>query len=66
MGALPGVMGAMMALEAVKAIARAGAPAGAVADLRRALAETRSIRVRPRQDCSACHGLGLQMPAETH
>lgn len=66
-GALPGVMGAMMALEAVKAIARAGASLrGRLLIYDGLWAETRSIRVRPRQDCSACHGLGLQMPAETH
>lgn len=66
-GALPGVMGSMMALEAVKAIARAGASLrGRLLIYDGLWAETRSIRVRARQDCSACHGLGLQMPGETH
>lgn len=62
-GALPGVLGAMMALEAVKLIARAGAPLrGRLLIYDGLWAETRSIRLRPRTDCPDCHGGGLQKP----
>jgi molybdopterin/thiamine biosynthesis adenylyltransferase len=60
-GALPGVMGAMMALEAVKLIARTGE------GLRRTLviydalhAEFRRIRTAARPDCPVCRGAGAE------
>jgi len=63
-GALPGVMGAMMALEAIKLIARTGG------DLRGRLliydalhADMRRIGIRARDDCEVCRGMGLQKPA---
>lgn len=62
-GALPGVLGAMMALEAIKLIARAGAPLrGRLLIYDGLWAETRSIRLHARKDCPDCHGLGLQKP----
>ncbi|HET9067232.1 MAG TPA: ThiF family adenylyltransferase, partial [Amaricoccus sp.] len=58
-GALPGVLGAMLALEAIKLLARAGT------GLRRTLlvydalhAETRRIRTRAQPGCPVCHGAG--------
>jgi molybdopterin/thiamine biosynthesis adenylyltransferase len=58
-GALPGVMGAMMALEAIKLIARAGSPLRGALLIYDALnAETRRIRTSARPDCPVCHGAG--------
>jgi molybdopterin/thiamine biosynthesis adenylyltransferase len=60
-GALPGVMGAMMALEAIKLIARTGAPLlGRLLIFDALGAEFRRIRVRPRANCPVCGGQGLQ------
>jgi molybdopterin-synthase adenylyltransferase len=58
-GALPGVMGSMMALEAVKLIARAGEPLrGALLIYDALYAEVRRIRIAPRADCPVCQGAG--------
>ncbi|WP_415012399.1 HesA/MoeB/ThiF family protein [Amaricoccus sp.] len=60
-GALPGVMGSMMALEAVKALTGAGRPLRSALLLYDALdAEVRRIRTRPRADCPVCHGAGAR------
>ncbi len=58
-GALPGVMGAMMALEAVKLVTGAGTPLRGALMIYDALhADTRRIRIRARADCPVCHGTG--------
>lgn len=58
-GALPGVMGAMLALEAVKAIAGAGRGLGGRLLIYDALdAEVRVMRVARRADCAVC-GAGV-------
>lgn len=58
-GALPGVMGAMMALEAIKLVAGAGTPLRGALLIYDALhAETRRIRVPSRPGCTVCHGMG--------
>jgi molybdopterin/thiamine biosynthesis adenylyltransferase len=58
-GALPGVMGALMALEAIKQIARAGEGLrGRMLIFDGLSAETRRIVVRPRGDCPVCGGRG--------
>lgn len=58
-GALPGVMGSMMALEAVKLIARAGRPLrGALLIYDGLHAETRRIATAARADCVVCGGRG--------
>jgi molybdopterin/thiamine biosynthesis adenylyltransferase len=60
-GALPGVMGSMMALEAVKLIARAGTPLrGAMLIYDGLHAETRRLTVAPRPGCPACGGAGAR------
>lgn len=57
LGPLPGVMGAMMAVEAVKVLAQAGEPLRGRMLIYDALhAETRTIGVRRRPDCPACGG----------
>jgi molybdopterin/thiamine biosynthesis adenylyltransferase len=59
-GALPGVMGSMMALEAIKLVAGAGTPLRGALLIYDALnAETRRIRVRPRLGCPVCLGAGI-------
>ena len=59
-GPLPGVIGSMMAVEAVKVITGAGAPLRGELLIYDALwGETRKIRVKPRVDCPVCHGAGL-------
>ncbi|HTK36048.1 MAG TPA: molybdopterin-synthase adenylyltransferase MoeB [Caulobacteraceae bacterium] len=56
-GALAGVIGAMMALEAVKVIAGAGDPlAGRLLIYDALAAETRTVRIGPDPDCPACAG----------
>ena len=56
-GALGGVIGAMMALEAVKWIARAGQPLAARLLIYDALAgETRTVRLSPDPACPVCGG----------
>jgi molybdopterin/thiamine biosynthesis adenylyltransferase len=58
-GALPGVMGAMMALEAVKLIAGAGRPLlGALLVYDALNAEVRRIRIAARPGCPVCRGVG--------
>ncbi|MEO0931693.1 MAG: molybdopterin-synthase adenylyltransferase MoeB [Pseudomonadota bacterium] len=60
-GPLPGVIGAMMAVEAIKAITGAGAGLGGKLLIYDALyAETRTISIKPRPDCPACGGKGLR------
>ncbi|GGE17971.1 molybdopterin biosynthesis protein [Primorskyibacter flagellatus] len=59
-GPLPGVVGSMMAVEAVKVITGAGAALRGEMLIYDALwGETRKIRVKPRADCPVCHGRGL-------
>lgn len=54
-GPLPGVLGAMMAVEAVKLITHAGTPLRGQMVIYDALyAESRLIRINPRQDCPIC------------
>lgn len=58
-GALPGVMGAMMALEAVKHVAGAGTGLRGAMLIYDALnAETRRMRLRVRSGCPVCGGRG--------
>lgn len=60
-GPLPGVMGAMMAVEAVKCITGAGDSLGGRLLIYDALyAQTRTIGIKPRADCAACGGKGLR------
>ncbi len=55
LGPLPGVVGAMMAVEAVKLLAGAGDPLlGRMLIYDALYAETRVIRVKRRQDCPVC------------
>ncbi len=57
---LPGVIGSLMALEAVKALTGAGAGLGGRLLIFDALqAETRVIAVRPRADCPVCGAGGV-------
>lgn len=57
-GALPGVMGAMMALEAIKHVARAGTGLGGVMLIYDGLhAETRRIAIARRPGCAVCGGI---------
>lgn len=59
-GPLPGVVGSMMAVEAVKVLTGAGAPLRGEMMIYDALwGETRKIRVKPRADCPVCQGSGL-------
>ncbi|MEP3330788.1 HesA/MoeB/ThiF family protein [Sedimentitalea sp.] len=58
-GPLPGVIGAMMAVETIKIVTDAGAPLRGQMLIYDALySETRTIRLRPRADCPICHGKG--------
>ncbi len=60
-GPLPGVIGSMMAVEAVKVITGAGAGLRSKLLIYDALyAETRTIAVKPRADCPVCAGKGLR------
>jgi len=55
LGPLPGVVGAIMAVEAVKVITRAGAPLrGALLIYDALYGEIRRITLRPRVDCPVC------------
>ncbi|SHF22201.1 Molybdopterin or thiamine biosynthesis adenylyltransferase [Loktanella atrilutea] len=63
-GPLPGVMGSMMAVEAVKALTGAGAGLGGRLMIYDALyAETRIVQVPARADCTVCGGRGLKTAA---
>lgn len=54
-GPLPGVIGAMMAVEAIKVVTDAGAPLRGQMLIYDALfGETRTIRLKPRPDCPIC------------
>ncbi|MEO9778585.1 MAG: molybdopterin-synthase adenylyltransferase MoeB [Sedimentitalea sp.] len=58
-GPLPGVIGAMMAVETIKIVTDAGAPLRGQMLIYDALySETRTIRLRQRADCPICHGKG--------
>ena len=58
-GALPGVMGSMMALEAIKLVARAGTSLrGALLVYDGLHADFRRIRIAARGECPVCHGAG--------
>lgn len=58
-GPLPGVIGAMMAVETIKIVTDAGAPLRGQMLIYDALySETRTIRLRSRADCPICHGKG--------
>jgi molybdopterin/thiamine biosynthesis adenylyltransferase len=60
LGPLPGVLGAMMAVEAVKLLAGAGEPLiGRMLIYDALYAETRTIVVKRRQDCVICGGATL-------
>lgn len=64
-GPLPGVMGSMMAVEAVKALTQAGQGLGGRLLIYDALyADTRIMQVAPRADCKVCHGQGLKVREE--
>ncbi|MGI3168800.1 HesA/MoeB/ThiF family protein [Pseudooceanicola sp. C21-150M6] len=63
-GPLPGVLGSMMAVEAVKAITGAGAVLRGEMLIYDALwGETRKIGLKPRADCPDCQGRGLAASA---
>ncbi|MBE0412081.1 molybdopterin-synthase adenylyltransferase MoeB [Yoonia sp.] len=58
-GPLPGVIGAMMAVEAVKQITDAGQGLGGRLLIYDALyAQTRTIAIKPRADCPVCGAMG--------
>ena len=57
LGPLPGVIGAMMAVEAIKLIAGAGDPLlGRMMIYDAQYSEVRTIGVKPRADCPICKG----------
>jgi molybdopterin/thiamine biosynthesis adenylyltransferase len=59
LGPLPGVIGAMMAVEAIKAITQAGENlAGRLLIYDALYAQTRTITIKPRADCPVCAGKG--------
>jgi molybdopterin/thiamine biosynthesis adenylyltransferase len=63
-GPLPGVMGSMMAVEALKTITGAGQGLGGRLLIYDALyADTRIMQASPRVDCAVCQGRGLQVSA---
>ncbi len=58
-GPLPGVVGAMMAVEAIKVVTDAGMPLRGQMLIYDALyGETRTIRLSPREGCPVCGGKG--------
>lgn len=58
-GALPGTIGSMMAIEAIKLIARAGVPLRGAMLIYDALhADVRRLAIAARADCPACGGAG--------
>ncbi len=63
-GALPGVIGSLMALEAIKLLAGAGSSLRGWLMIHDGLhADTRRIRVRPREGCPVCGGRGAAVPS---
>ena len=63
-GPLPGVVGSMMALEAVKLLAGAGdLLAGRMLIYDALYAQTRTITMQPRADCAVCQGRGARADA---
>jgi molybdopterin-synthase adenylyltransferase len=65
-GALPGVMGSMMALEAIKLVARAGTSLrGALLVYDGLHADFRRIRITARRECPVCHGSGASVQGLT-
>jgi molybdopterin-synthase adenylyltransferase len=65
-GALPGVMGSLMALEAVKHLARAGRSlAGRLLIFDGLDMQARTIAIAPRAECGVCGGAGLLNPARS-
>jgi molybdopterin/thiamine biosynthesis adenylyltransferase len=61
-GPLPGVIGAMMAVEAVKLITGAGTPARGQMVIYDALfGENRSIRLARREDCQTCGSAAVKI-----
>ena len=64
LGPLPGVIGSMMAVEAVKIISGAGAPLRGQMLIYDALyGETRTISLKPRADCPICGQDAVEWPA---
>lgn len=60
-GPLPGVIGAMMAVEAIKLVTDAGtALRGQMLIYDALYGETRTIRLKPRDDCPICGGAGCR------
>ncbi|SHI76747.1 HesA/MoeB/ThiF family protein [Wenxinia saemankumensis] len=63
LGPLPGIVGAMMAAEAVKVLVEAGEPLRGRLMIHDALyAETRVMRIGARADCPDCGGRGADRP----
>ena len=66
LGPLPGIVGSLMAAEAVKWATGAGETlAGRLMILDALGAEARTIRIAPRADCAVCGGRGARLPAGT-
>ena len=62
LGPLPGVIGAMMAVEAIKQITQAGdGLAGRLLIYDALYAQTRTIAIKPQADCPVCAGKGLTL-----
>ena len=62
-GPLPGVVGAMMAVEAIKVISGAGAPLyGRLMIYDALFSDVRTVKAKPRADCQVCKGRGLSPP----
>ena len=61
-GPLPGVIGSMMAVETIKLITGAGdGLRGRLLIYDALYAQTRTIAVKPREDCAVCAGKGLRV-----
>lgn len=66
LGPLPGIVGALMAAEAVKWATGAGETlSGRLMILDALGAEARTIRIAPRADCAVCGGRGARLPGGT-